>query len=72
MTSFAGKRCLVTGATDPKSIGYVCAEGLIQGGAGNVMIMGRDADKVASAVESLKNAPSKSLFKVFPPLSLLA
>lgn len=52
--SFEHKRCLVTGSTDQQSIGNVCAEGLIQGNAAHVTLMGRDADKVASAVQGLQ------------------
>lgn len=46
-------RCLVTGASDPKSIGYACAQGLIEAGCEKVTIMGRDQKKVDAAVASL-------------------
>ncbi len=49
----SSSRCLVTGATDPTSIGYACAEALLQAGAAKVTIMVRDADKVNTAVASL-------------------
>ena len=51
-TSLTGTKCLVVGATDPKSIGYTCAIKLVESGA-DVCIVGRDADKVASASRSL-------------------
>ena len=51
-TSLAGAKCLVVGATDPKSIGYTCAAKLVELGA-EVCIVGRDADKVESAARSL-------------------
>lgn len=45
--------CLVTGASDPASIGYACALGLLQGGASKVTIMSRCADKVKDAEQRL-------------------
>ena len=39
-------RCLVTGATDPTSVGYVCAHILLQAGAAAVTITGRDPAKL--------------------------
>ena len=51
-TSLAGARCLVVGATDPRSIGYACAVKLVEVGA-DVCIVGRDADKVEAASRSL-------------------
>jgi len=47
-------RCLVTGASDPTSIGYACAVALLKAGAASVTIMGRDKAKVDAAVASLK------------------
>ena len=52
--SMAGRRCLVTGATDPKSIGYACAQALLAAGAAHVAVMGRDQAKVEGAVAALK------------------
>ena len=49
-----GRRCLVTGATDPKSIGYACAQALLAAGAAHVTVMGRDQAKVEAAVAGLK------------------
>ena len=43
--SVTGKRCLVTGSSDPKSIGYACAKALIEAGASSVTISGRDKKK---------------------------
>ena len=51
-TSLTDTKCLVVGATDLKSIGYTCAIKLVESGA-DVCIVGRDADKVASASRSL-------------------
>ena len=51
-TSLTGTKCLVVGATDPKSIGYTCAIKLVESGA-DVCIVGRNEDKVASASRSL-------------------
>lgn len=45
--------CLVTGASDPTSIGYACALSLLQGGAAKVTIMSRSADKVEDAKQRL-------------------
>jgi len=53
-------RCLVTGASDPASIGYACAEALLQAGAGKVTIMGRDEANVRAAVSSLRIISSSS------------
>lgn len=52
----SGRRCLVTGATDPKSIGYACAEVLLAACAAHVVVMGRDQAKVAAAVAELQGA----------------
>ena len=49
----SSSRCLVTGASDPTSIGYACAQALLDAGAAQVTIMGRDKDKVSAAVTSL-------------------
>jgi NAD(P)-dependent dehydrogenase (short-subunit alcohol dehydrogenase family) len=47
--------CLVTGASDPGSIGYACAQALaVSGGAAKVTIAGRDAAKVSEAVAKLQ------------------
>ena len=51
-TGLSGTKCLVVGATDPKSIGYTCAVKLVESGA-DVCIVGRDEAKVASASRSL-------------------
>lgn len=48
-----GRRCLVTGATDPTSIGYACARALLAAGAAHVVVMGRDQAKVEAAVAGL-------------------
>jgi NAD(P)-dependent dehydrogenase (short-subunit alcohol dehydrogenase family) len=47
-------RCLVTGASDPGSIGYACAVALLQAGAAHVTIAGRDTSKVTAAVAQLQ------------------
>lgn len=58
-------RCLVTGATDPTSVGYVCAHVLLQAGAGAVAITGRDQAKLETAVASLQAAHSgKQIFGI--------
>jgi NAD(P)-dependent dehydrogenase (short-subunit alcohol dehydrogenase family) len=49
-------RCLVTGASDPGSIGYACAVALLQAGAAHVTIAGRDSGKVQAAVVQLQAA----------------
>jgi len=43
----------VTGASQPRSIGYLCAKALIKAGAAQVCIMARDKDKVDAAIVSL-------------------
>jgi NAD(P)-dependent dehydrogenase (short-subunit alcohol dehydrogenase family) len=55
MSVSSSSRCLVTGASDPASVGYACAQALLQAGAGKVTIMGRDEDNVSAAVTSLTN-----------------
>lgn len=56
--SMSGRRCLVTGATDPKSIGYACAVALLAAGAAHVVVMGRDEAKVNAAVAGLRTGES--------------
>lgn len=46
-------KCLVTGASVPKSIGYACAQALLKAGAGQVCIMARDQDTINTAISSL-------------------
>jgi NAD(P)-dependent dehydrogenase (short-subunit alcohol dehydrogenase family) len=46
-------KCLVTGASDPKSIGYACAKVLIEAGAAQVCILARGKNEVDSAIASL-------------------
>jgi len=62
----ATSRCLVTGATDPTSVGYASAHALLQAGAAAVTITGRDAAKLEAAVTSLKanNASDKQVFGI--------
>jgi NAD(P)-dependent dehydrogenase (short-subunit alcohol dehydrogenase family) len=47
-------RCIVTGSTDPGSIGYACAVALLQAGVGSVTLSGRNVEKLAAAVALLK------------------
>jgi len=49
-------RCLVTGASDPDSVGYFCAQALLQAGAAAVTITGRDSSKLDAACSSLGGA----------------
>ena len=58
-------RCLVTGATDPTSVGYVCAHILLQAGAAAVTITGRDPAKLEAAVASLKQANNNNSQQVY-------
>lgn len=51
-TTMDGARCLVVGASDPKSIGYTCALGLLNVGA-EVCIVGRDTQKLLAAKDTL-------------------
>ena len=46
-------RCLVTGASDPTSVGYACALALLRAGASHVTLMGRDRDRVSDAVAGI-------------------
>jgi NAD(P)-dependent dehydrogenase (short-subunit alcohol dehydrogenase family) len=48
-----GSKCLVTGATNPTSIGFVAARTLLKAGASHVTIMGRSKEKLDSAVSLL-------------------
>lgn len=45
-----GKRCLVTGATEPTSVGYVSALACLAAGASQVVVVGRDLTRMASPV----------------------
>jgi len=45
-----GKRCLVTGATEPTSVGYVSALACLAAGAAKVVVVGRDLARMASPV----------------------
>lgn len=49
MTDLSGSKCLVTGATNPTSIGFVAALYLLQAGACHVTIMGRNESKLEEA-----------------------
>ena len=60
-------RCLVTGSTDPGSIGYACAVALLQAGAGAVTLSGRDAHKLDAAVALMKEQ-SPSVYGVLADL----
>jgi 3-oxoacyl-ACP reductase-like protein len=51
--SFAGAVAIVTGASDPHSIGYAIARNLMQGGASVVITGSRDLAKITSAAEAL-------------------
>jgi NAD(P)-dependent dehydrogenase (short-subunit alcohol dehydrogenase family) len=57
----SSSRCLITGASNPTSVGYVTAQALLDAGAGHVCIMGRDKGKVDAAVDSLKSASKGSV-----------
>jgi NAD(P)-dependent dehydrogenase (short-subunit alcohol dehydrogenase family) len=57
----SSSRCLITGASNPTSVGYVTAQALLDAGAGHVCIMGRDKGKVHAAVDSLKSASKGSV-----------
>lgn len=49
--SVTGKRCLVTGSSDPKSIGYACAKALLDAGASSVTVSGRkNVEEAAKAL----------------------
>lgn len=45
-----GKRCLVTGGTEPTSVGYVSALACLAAGAAQIVVVGRDLAKMGSAV----------------------
>lgn len=51
--SFAGAVVLVTGASDPNSIGYAIARNFAQGGAKVVITGSRDLPKITAAAEQL-------------------
>jgi NAD(P)-dependent dehydrogenase (short-subunit alcohol dehydrogenase family) len=53
-----GKKCLVTGSSDPLSIGYACAKAMVDNGAAAVTVSGRS--KVEEAAASLAPAVSGS------------
>lgn len=47
-------RCLVTGASDPGSVGFACAVALLNAGAACVTVTGRSQEGVAAAAAVLK------------------
>ncbi len=51
--SFAGAVAIVTGASDPHSIGYAIARNLMRGGASVVITGSRDLAKITSVAEQL-------------------
>ena len=51
--SFAGSVVLVTGASDPNSIGYAIARNFAQGGAKVVITGSRDLPKITAIAEKL-------------------
>lgn len=51
--SFAGAVAIVTGASDPHSIGYAIARNLLKGGASVVITGSRDLAKITAAAEAL-------------------
>ncbi len=51
--SFAGAVAIVTGASDPHSIGYAIARNLMQGGASVVITGSRDLAKITATAEQL-------------------
>ena len=46
-------KCLVTGASDPKSIGYAVAKALFKAGAAQICILARGKDEINTAIASL-------------------
>jgi NAD(P)-dependent dehydrogenase (short-subunit alcohol dehydrogenase family) len=50
---------VLTLCADPSSVGYASAKALMDAGAAYVVLMGRDFDKVAAAIESLAQNPQK-------------
>ena len=66
----AETRCLVTGSSDPGSIGYACAVALLQAGAGAVTLSGRDATKLDLAVSTLQAqvTPDQKIYGVIADL----
>ena len=46
-------KCLVTGASDPTSVGFACAKALLKAGAAQVCIMARNKDAVNTAISKL-------------------
>jgi NAD(P)-dependent dehydrogenase (short-subunit alcohol dehydrogenase family) len=61
---------LVTGSTDPGSIGYACAVALLHAGAGSVTVSGRDGLKLDQAVRRLRETvpPTQSVHGVLADL----
>jgi NAD(P)-dependent dehydrogenase (short-subunit alcohol dehydrogenase family) len=55
-----GSKCLVTGATNPTSIGFVTAQTLLKAGASHVTIMGRNREKLDQAVSLLSKAAGEA------------
>jgi len=64
-------RCLVTGASDPTSVGFACALALVEAGAAAVTITGRNAATLDAAVQSLsaKSPKGASVYSVVSDLT---
>ena len=63
-------RCLITGSSDPGSIGYACAVALLQAGAGSITLSGRDSTKLELAISTLQEqvTPKQKIFGVIADL----
>jgi NAD(P)-dependent dehydrogenase (short-subunit alcohol dehydrogenase family) len=62
-------RCLITGSSDPGSIGFACAVALLQAGAGSVTLSGRDDTKLDDAVKKLQETvPDRKVYGVVADL----
>jgi len=52
MNKVKGSCCLVTGASDPTSIGYACVQALMDAGAAQVTILARNPDNINATIAS--------------------
>ena len=55
MSNLTGSKCLITGATNPTSIGYVTALHLLRAGASHIVILGRNETKLHKACADLQD-----------------
>ena len=64
MSNLTGSKCLITGATNPTSIGYVTALHLLRAGASHIVILGRNETKLKQACADLQDTVNTDVMKI--------